>query len=220
MSSAARNYDALSDAERKDREALLRSLVVRPKPSAEVVDHPARRRPLGLAILDGDDAEPEARATARAATPGVPAMRDDPLWVVMDLITECAATMDETQARVAAKFAEVRAEFGNQVTALRNENTALRLILENLRVTQRGERGIDGDRGPPGAAGRDGLQGPIGPRGERGEQGPSAPMIAAWEPRPEQFQVTPVFSDGSRGVPLNFRPLFEQYDAATAGEDW
>jgi hypothetical protein len=42
MSSAARNYDALSDAERKDREALLRSLVVTPSLRRE--RPPGRRR--------------------------------------------------------------------------------------------------------------------------------------------------------------------------------
>jgi len=40
-----------------------------------------------------------------------------------------------------------------------------------------------------------------------------------WEPRPDRFELVPVYADGSRGVPANLRSLFEAYDAATEGED-
>jgi hypothetical protein len=124
-----------------------------------------------------------------------------------------ADTMNGAMARVAAKFAEVRAEFGNQIEALRNENVALKLILENLRITQRGERGIDGDRGPPGRDGRDAAPGALGPRGNKGEP---APRLATWSVDAERFTVTPVFGDGSSGAALNLLELFQSYDRAVS----
>lgn len=101
----------------------------------------------------------------------------------------------------------------NTIGALKNENQALRLILENLRITQRGERGIDGDRGPPGRDGRDGV-GQIGPRGERGDRGAPAPRLTTWNIDEDRFIATPVFGDGSTGAPLNLLPLFASYDRA------
>jgi hypothetical protein len=44
--------------------------------------------------------------------------------------------------------------------------------------------------------------------------------VAAWEPRPDRFDVTPVYASGEHGLPLNLTSLFEAYNSATeAGED-
>lgn len=71
---------------------------------------------------------------------------------VAALITESnellLGLIDDTQQHLESKLAKLE----NTIGALQNENKSLRLILENLRITQRGERGIDGDRGPPGRA--------------------------------------------------------------------
>jgi hypothetical protein len=62
-------------------------------------------------------------------------------------------------------------------------------------------------RGHPVGAG---SQGPAGPRGE------PAPTIAAWEPRPERFEIVPRFSNGESGRPLNLLSLFQAYNNATS----
>ena len=108
------------------------------------------------------------------------------------------------------------AGLGNTIGALQNENKSLRLILENLRITRRGERGIDGDRGPPGVAGRDGLQGPIGPRGERGKPGKAGLTICTWAVDDAGFAATPVMSDGGNGPTLHLRAMFENYHNAVS----
>ncbi len=173
------------------------------------------RRPLGLAPAPGDDDAPhEASAPTWRPQPGVPAMRDD-LAMAMDVIRDIAEALVEAQDRAKAKFDTMQASFDNQVAALKNENQALRLILENLRITQRGERGIDGDRGPPGRDGRDGV-GQIGPRGERGERGKAAAKITAWTINSDEFTATPVMSDGSDGATLHLRGLYEAYHNAVS----
>jgi hypothetical protein len=174
------------------------------------------RRPLGLAPAPGDDdAAHEASAPTWRPQPGVPAMRDD-LAMAMDVIRDIAEALVETQDRAKAKFDTMQASFDNQVAALKNENQALRLILENLRITQRGERGIDGDRGPPGRDGRDGAPGALGPRGNRGDKGEPAPRLATWSIDAERFVVTPIFGDGSSGAALNLLGLFQSYDQAVS----
>jgi hypothetical protein len=120
--------------------------------------------------------------------------------------SDLAATHDE--------FRELQLALG----ALKNENQSLRLILENLRVTQRGERGIDGDRGPPGRDGRDG-EGRIGPRGERGEQGKAAPTIVAWALDDAAFSATPILGDGGTAATLRLRGMFESFNDAINAED-
>jgi hypothetical protein len=182
--------------------------------------HPARR-PLGLAPGGGSGApaadEPAALAPGAPTwtpQPGVPAMRDD-LAMAMDVIRDIAEALVEAQDRAKAKFDTMQASFDNQIGALKNENQALRLILENLRITQRGERGIDGDRGPPGRDGRDGV-GQIGPRGERGERGKPAVAVVEWRPDPEAFTVQALLSDGTTGPMIALRSLFEAYHNATS----
>jgi hypothetical protein len=96
------------------------------------------------------------------------------------------------------QFAEAKAEF-----------TEAKHILERLQISREGKRG---ERGPCGA---DGAPGPRGERGPRGESGLPAPRISAWEPKPERFEVIPVFSTGERGPPINLLSLFQSYHSAT-----
>jgi hypothetical protein len=152
--------------------------------ASRVVDI-ATRAPLGLRPLPDD--EPEGDTPEQE-----PAQRADnrPAWLSdIDFLIRCerksaskvlgeaigmviAEETDDLRREVQGKLAapalahEIE-ELKLAIGALKNENQSLRLILENLRITQRGERGVDGDRGPPG---RDGVQGPVGPKGERGEE--------------------------------------------------
>jgi hypothetical protein len=133
---------------------------------------------------------------------------------MVDLHNETVDAVDGLADDIKRKFGDLE----NTIGALKNENQALRLILENLRITQRGERGVDGDRGPPGRDGRDGV-GQIGPRGEPGPMGPPAPMIAAYEPDVSRFMVTRRHTDGTSGVPMHLRSLFEHFNAEISGDD-
>ena len=91
----------------------------------------------------------------------------------------------EGLARLRSELEALKLAHGKLV----NENQSLRLILENLRITQRGERGVDGDRGPPGRDGRNGV-GAQGPRGEPGPPGRPAPTIVAWRLDEQAFTAT------------------------------
>jgi hypothetical protein len=53
-------------------------------------------------------------------------------------------------------------------------------------------------------------QWPAGPRGE------PSPTIAAWEPRPERFEIVPRFSTGESGPPLNLLSLFQACNNSTS----
>lgn len=110
------------------------------------------------------------------------------------------------------QISELKAELIESKHQLRE----LLLIQESLRVSTRGESGRDGARGVPG---RDGQQGPIGPRGERGEKGLPAPRVAAWEPDPDKFTITPVYTNGSKGPPIVLLGLFPAFDAALQDRD-
>jgi hypothetical protein len=105
------------------------------------------------------------------------------------------------------------AELKLALTEARCELREMKMIQENARTLSRGEAGIQGPRGIPGS------QGPMGPRGEQGERGLPAREVAAWEPDPLRFSITPAHTDGTRGVPANLRSLFEAYDAATNGTE-
>jgi hypothetical protein len=88
-----------------------------------------------------------------------------------------------------------------------------RATANRLQVDRKGDRG---ERGPQGL---DGAPGPRGERGPRGEQGLAAPRIAAWEPRPERFEVVPRFANGDTGPPINLLSLFQSYDMAVDQRD-
>jgi hypothetical protein len=185
-----------------------------------------RRRPLGLAPGLGV-VELEAGAASRTSRPaasaspartGPPAAggNEDELTALLNEIIEWVGGLQSDAQR---KFDEIRAQFETKIMALQNENTALRLILENLRITQRGERGIDGDRGPPG---RDGLQGPIGPVGQtgpRGSRGQPGDRIVSWRLAPDEFLAFPIAETGKELPPLNLMPFFTEYDSATEADE-
>ena len=169
-----------------------------------------RRRPLGLAPAPSDD------APAAEARP--PASEDHFADPAINLIVEANELTLGLIETMRAHFAGKLAGLENTIGALKNENQALRLILENLRITQRGERGIDGDRGPPGRDGRDGV-GLAGPRGERGERGQAAPAIAAWEIDDSAFVAYPLLANGRKGPGLHLRGMFEVYNAQVDASD-
>ena len=202
---------------------IVRRLKLRDRgPSAEMAPQPAAgaRKPLGLRIVD-DGAPHETSADRPAAPSASPAPADSSsgeptLMDVMVTLTEFAQIVGEQQTRVQAKFDEIRAQFENKVAALKNENQSLRLILENLRITQRGERGNDGDRGPPGQDGRDGSVGPPGPKGSRGQRGFET---TGWLINEAEYCITPLFYDNSQGPTLNLRGLFEQFNRDTEADD-
>jgi hypothetical protein len=228
-------YNNLTEAEIEARQALLRSLGLRPPMrSAQVLDHPARRKPLGLAIIDGpdggDDRTPErdtpgyleAKRRVAAAVAGMPeAARNQPA-TIQDVFEglELPLAISFDDADVSSKsFKELRSEIATlkaELVEARHQTHELLLVQESMRVAGRGERGVDGARGVPG---RDGQQGPAGPRGEQGGRGPPAVAIAAWEPNAERYMLTPVHSDGSRGVPLALRSFFDQYDESTRADE-
>ena len=185
---------------------------------------PRARRPLGLRpIIDPGD-EPEDDTPE----PEPPAREDNrPAWlsdidflirherkssnkftfaVIGEVIGEVMAEIkDELRRELEGELAAPAqaheiAELKNTIGAMQNETTALKLILEGLRIRERGEQDRDGDRGPPGVAGRDGLQGPIGPAGPQGERGLPTPKIVSWEPDFVKFTATPLLSNGDLAI--------------------
>jgi hypothetical protein len=62
-----------------------------------------------------------------------------------------------------------------------------------------------GKKGQPGVDGRD------------GKAGRDAPRITEWLTNRENYTVTPIMSDGSRGPPLELHPLFARFFAETEG---
>lgn len=213
------------------------------RPRGGVVDI-ASRRPLGLRpiVEPGDEPEPEDDAIVAPE----PRADNRPAWlsdidhlllherrfshrVIGEVIGEVAADMEdrwrrelggnsEAQAALAAQAQEI-AKLKLTIGAMKNETTSLRLILENLRLREKGEQGREGDRGPPGAAGRDGLQGPIGPVGPRGEKGLPAARIVSWETDHVRFTATPLLSNGSKSAPLPLRELLIAFADMMTSED-
>jgi hypothetical protein len=105
----------------------------------------------------------------------------------------------EVRAR-AAETASQAAEFGFKLTRIAND--------------RRGEPGRDGEPGPMGPPGRDGLRGPKGEKGMKGDR------IASWTYDVQDFRCTPVFSDGSLGVAIDFKPILEAaYASAMITDD-
>ena len=136
--------------EHRDREALLRSLGVSlAKPGATIVDHPARRKPLGLAPI-GDNDEGNARPAEFSfhfADGKDQAFVDAPLsfaWLFyyLDLvgdalITAHNGTVDQIRVKfdgVEAKLAEAQGALRNEIGSLRNELEAVRLENQRLQL--------------------------------------------------------------------------------------
>ena len=102
----------------------------------------------------------------------------------------------------------------NETKGLREENSALKLRLSELRTSiaklegkqgvmeHRVERLVVDRKGDPGERGSQGVDGPPGPRGEtgpRGEAGRPASTIAEWLPDPEAFTVQAIWRTAGRG---------------------
>ena len=138
------------------------------------------------------------------------------IWEAVALAEEM---IDDRVYPLQAKIAEARAEISRLELALANLRAAfaemkaktaeLDFVSERLRVEKRGPPGMRGERGRDGPPGK-------GERGAQGERGLPAPAIAAWEVRPERFEVVPVYSTGERGPPINLLALFQSYDAAVS----
>ena len=215
------------------------SIARRPRP--ETAAH--ARKPLGLTFIGAEEDDERAASSARR---DIDAQVDEFVGVaVKNLGGEAAAAArpmtamdgfhtfgnamkialegdDDLYREMKAQAVETRREIEALKLAhgkLVNENQSLRLILENLRITQRGERGVDGDRGPPG---RDGVQGPTGPRGEpgeRGERGLPAARIVSWDADLARFTVTPLLSNGNKAATLPLRELLTAFADSLAEED-
>jgi hypothetical protein len=54
-------------------------------------------------------------------------------------------------------------------------------------------------------------QGMRGIAGEKGERGRDAPTIVKWEIDAVHYIVTPILDGGSKGPPIEFRPLLQQF---------
>ena len=205
-----------------------------------------RRRPLGLRPLDGpedDDRilsplngedlergpfydltkEDKGRLAESAAMWNVYLIANSLSSITNDVHDVLKKQIVESEAKRAAMAADIQTKLGgleNTIGALKNENTALRLILENLRIRERGERGESGERGPPG---RDGAQGPAGPkgeRGERGERGLPAAKIVSFENDDNALVIYPIMQSGHRGPGIRLRSALDAYsDLANAGDD-
>jgi hypothetical protein len=232
-------YNDLTDAERKDREALLRQWGINvTKPSAEVipVDHPVRKRPpLGLRPVPGDDAhggDDDNMGEAGRVTlhdgysfsfkDGVsPEFLDAPATVdlLYDGLNAVTSVADTVHRRAKGLVAEVRSE----VARVELENAQLRALVAELRakvdtltfISERLRIENAGPIGPVGPMGRDGCEGRPGARGERGERGETgsaAPMIVGWRIDSDRHLVTPQCSDGGSGPPLNLSAFVSNDD--------
>jgi hypothetical protein len=63
-----------------------------------------------------------------------------------------------------------------------------------------------------------GRAGRPGADGRAGRDGRDAPRITEWLINRESYSVVPIMSDGSRGPPLELRPLFARFFAETEGK--
>jgi hypothetical protein len=132
------------------------------------------------------------------------------LCQVAELQRELNESLDETAALRAAadKLRLALAEMKAELAAASAHADEARATAHRLQIDRKGDRG---ERGPQGL---DGAPGPRGERGPRGESGLAAPRISAWEAHPERFEITPVFSTGERGAPINLLSLFQAYHSA------
>jgi len=221
-----------------ERAALLKRLGLTLKGSAEVIpiSHPVRK-PLGLAPADGPgddvstrdlpsfhfhfaDGHDQAYLDNSVSAGWVFGYLDVIGGIMIELHNGSVGEINNLQDRLARKFQDIEsarrtaaAELKATIAELRGEVRELKAIQEAARIASRGEAGLQGPRGIPGPPGSEGRAGPQGPAGR------DAAMVAAWEPDAARFSITPVCSDGSRGVPLNLKGLFEAYNAATEADD-
>ena len=194
---------------------------------------PRRRKPLGLEPAPGDDDVAGLSNASPGSGPGAEFDRSvHPIVVtalagISQTARQAPATVentftvldvalqadDELRSHIVALRDQV-SELKAALIEARHEVRELKLIQESLRISTRGESGRDGARGVPGRDGRDGPPGPRGEKGDQGERGRAAPRISAWEAHPERFTITPVYSTGEKGAPINLLGLFRAYDNA------
>jgi hypothetical protein len=230
------------DAMAKERVAMQRWLGSNvTKPSAQVLDHPAKRKPLGLRPADGPDDDRKRDDDPTNGWQGFrfgkdkdqkfleSAVRFDWLFHFLDTVGAVAITLNndvvrdinEMQDGLERKFKDIEAA---HEAARRTEAADLRATIAELRSEISQMRSIQeaarvasrGERGEQGVRGIPGPQGPAGPRGERGERGAPARETIAWDADAARFVVTPCHSDGTRGVPMNLLGLFQSYDSAVS----
>jgi hypothetical protein len=204
--------------------------------NATVIDHPAKRKPLGLRPADGpdddrkrdDDPAGDFQFGFRNGPHGArseDALRSDWVFHYFDIVgnvmlalnNDTVRDINDLQDRLERKFNDIEsarrteaAELRATIAELRSELSQMRSIQEAARVASRGERGEQGVRGIPGP------QGPAGSRGEQGERGAPARDTIAWDVDASRFVITPCHSDGTRGVPMNLLGLFQSYDSAVS----
>ena len=109
-----------------------------------------------------------------------------------------------------ARSAEIQLENAQLKAALAEikANRTSTIILERLKIENKGPPGPKGERGRDG---RDG-KGLMGPRGEPGPRGLPAPMIVGWRIDSDRYLVTPQYGDGSSGPPLNLSAFVSDDD--------
>jgi hypothetical protein len=237
-------YDDIDGA---SRAAFLRSSGLgRPKTDATIVslERGGRKQPLGLRPAEGpDDNDNHREDYADDPTMGWPgfhfgkdkdqaflesAVRFDWLFHFLDIVggallgvhndgvREINSLWDDVKRKFREAEAAQRTELADlraTVAELRGELREMKAIQESARIEARGERGLDGPRGIAGP------QGPAGPRGKTGERGAPAAMIAAYEADPTRYMITPRHTDGTSGVPMHLRSLFEHFNAEITPDD-
>jgi hypothetical protein len=122
----------------------------------------------------------------------------------------------------------MRARFDPQITALKEENAALKGRIEKLEqkfavaeqveaaITKLDARALareEGRRGKMGPQGQRGEKGERGLHGEKGEPGKAAEpvYIKSWQVDRGGYRASPVYSNGHVGGVLEIREFYEQF---------
>jgi hypothetical protein len=245
MSAIAAN---LSDAERVERAAFLKRLGLAPKGSATILDHPAKRRPLGLGIVPDDNDPPASDGADNMTEDGRVILHDgysfsfkdgiDPAFLaapafndfVVEMANAVTSIADSVLRKANGTVAGVRSEARADVGRIELENARLKASVAELTakvdtLTFISERlrienaGPVGPQGPMGRDGHEGRPGARGERGERGEPGKAAPAITAWTLDTDNFTAVPILSNGELGATLRLRPLYEAFPDALNDAD-
>jgi hypothetical protein len=172
-------------------------------------------------FLDPVRADPDWRRSCEPAQEPVPS--DSRLAAVIQehIITEREAEREFLEGLLAELLAEEqikRSDLERRLDDVERRSSIDERFRElEIQLAARQQARDEAKRGPAGAPGAQGERGPPGLKGEKGEpgkrgsQGERAPWIAVWKTDPQTFAVTPILSDGSRGAPLDLRPLLEQF---------
>ncbi|MBV8444100.1 MAG: collagen-like protein, partial [Hyphomicrobiales bacterium] len=129
--------------------------------------------------------------------------------------THLNGLIDELKAenqQLKLMIAEMKAALA-EVTAKNNE---MRFIVDRLRIESKGD---PGPPGPMGRDGRDGVQGPPGEKGAQGNRGQRGFETTGWLVDEEEYCITPLYYDNTKGPTLNLRGLFERYSVETEDDE-